>query len=170
MLFEDFLFVALVAILFNGEEPLRPCWNFDQQNFSLFRSCCYRASFCSKRPKVWEEMLKTDFQDGGCGGHLGFSIGSFSYFVSSRHPNAHHQVSIQLDYSGDIQDINSRHFSHINVYGLYKCMGMQIWPCLKKVKCQHRTIILAILVDLLFSIICAKIRARGLFGSGEEDF
>ena len=40
----------------------------------------------------------------------------------------------------------------------------------KKVKCQHRTIILAILVDLLSSIICAKIRAQGLFGSGEEDF
>ena len=23
-------------------------------------------------------MTKIDFQDGGCGGHLGFSIGSFS--------------------------------------------------------------------------------------------
>ena len=40
----------------------------------------------------------------------------------------------------------------------------------KKVKCQHRTIILAILVDLLSPIICAKIRAQGLFGYGEEDF
>ena len=40
----------------------------------------------------------------------------------------------------------------------------------KKVKCQHRTIILVILVDLLSPIICAKIRAEGLFGSGEEDF
>ena len=37
-------------------------------------------------------------------------------------------------------------------------------------KFQHRTIILAILVDLLSPIICAKIRAQGLFGSGEEDF
>ena len=35
---------------------------------------------------------------------------------------------------------------------------------------QHKTIILAILVDLLSPIICAKIRAQGLFGSGEEDF
>ena len=25
-------------------------------------------------------MLKIRFQDGGCGGHLGFSIGSFTYF------------------------------------------------------------------------------------------
>ena len=42
----------------------------------------------------------------------------------------------------------------------------------KKVKCQHRTIILAIaiLVDLQSPIICAKIQAQGLFGYGEEDF
>ena len=85
-----------------------------------------RASFGSKQPKVWEEMSKTDFQDGSCGGHLGCSIGSFSYFASTRHPNAHHQVLIQLDYRGDVQSMNSQHFSHINVYGPYKCMGKQI--------------------------------------------
>ena len=73
--------------------------------------------------KVWEEMWKTYFQNGSCGGHLGFSIGSFSYFVSTRGPNAHHQVSIQLDYRGDVQNMNSKHFSHINVYSPYKCMG-----------------------------------------------
>ena len=39
-----------------------------------------------------------------------------------------------------------------------------------KVKFQHRTIILAVLVDLLSPIICAKIRTQGLFGYGEEDF
>ena len=39
----------------------------------------------------------------------------------------------------------------------------------KKVKCQHRTIIWAILVDLLSPVICAKIRTQGLFGYGEED-
>ena len=49
-------------------------------------------------------------------------------------------------------------------------MGKQIWPCRKKVKCQCRKIILAILVDLLSPRICAKIRPQGLFGSGEEDF
>ena len=36
-------------------------------------------------------------------------------------------------------------------------------------KFQHRTIILAILVDLS-PIIFAKIRAQGLFSSEEEDF
>ena len=59
-------------------------------------------------------MSKIDFQSGGCGGHLGFSIGSFSYFVSHKRPNAHHQVLIQLDYRGDVQNMNSQHFSHIN--------------------------------------------------------
>ena len=126
MSFEDFLFVALAAILFNGMEPLQPSWNSDKQNFSLFQSCCYRANFSSKQPKVWEEMSKIDFQDGCCGGQLAFSIGSFSYFVSTRRPNAHHQVSIQLNYRGDVQNMNSQHFSHINLYGPYKYMGKQI--------------------------------------------
>ena len=70
-------------------------------------------------------MTKIDFQDGGCGSHLGFSIGSFSYSVSTRRPNAHHQVSIQLDYRGDVENMNSQHFSHITVYGPYNCMGKQ---------------------------------------------
>ena len=39
-----------------------------------------------------------------------------------------------------------------------------------EVKRSNVNIILAILVDLLFPIICAKIRAQGLFGSEEEDF
>ena len=49
-------------------------------------------------------------------------------------------------------------------------MGKHIWPCHKKVKRQHRTIILAILVDHLSPMIRAKIRPQGLFGSGEKDF
>ena len=68
-------------------------------------------------------MSKIDLQDGGCGGHL--AIGSFSYFLSNKRPNAHHQVSIQLDYRGDVQ-MNSQHFSYINLYGRYKCMGKKI--------------------------------------------
>ena len=93
-------------------------------------------------------MLKIDFHDGDCGGHLGFSITSFSYFVSHKRPNAHHQVSIQLDYRGDAQNMNSQHFSHINVQGPYKCMEKQIWPCRKKVKRQCRTIIWSPIPDL----------------------
>ena len=59
-------------------------------------------------------MSKIDFQDGCCGGHLGFSIGTFSYFLSHKCPNAHYQVLNQLDYT-DVQNMNSQHFSHINV-------------------------------------------------------
>ena len=40
----------------------------------------------------------------------------------------------------------------------------------RKIKHQGRAIILPILEDLLSSMICAKIRPQGLFGSGEEDF
>ena len=39
-----------------------------------------------------------------------------------------------------------------------------------EVKRSNVTIILAIFVDLLSPIICAKIRAQGLFSYGEEDF
>ena len=81
--------------------------------FSWFRSRSHPVA--TKQPKVWEEMSKIDFQDGGCGGHCEFSIGSFGYFVSIKRPNAHHQVLIQLDYRGDVQNMNSQHFSHINV-------------------------------------------------------
>ena len=56
------------------------------------------------------------------------------------------------------------YMAHTNAWGSKSDLGG------KMVQCQHRTIILAILVDLLSPIICAKIRAQGLFGSGEEDF
>ena len=46
---------------------------------------------------------------------LDFSIGSFSYFVSHKRGNAHHQVLIQVDYRRGVQNMNSQHFSHINV-------------------------------------------------------
>ena len=60
--------------------------------------------------KFGKRCRRIHFQDGGCAGHFGFSIGSFSYFVSHYSPNAHHQVSVQLDYRGDIQNMNSQHF------------------------------------------------------------
>ena len=54
--------------------------------------------------------------------------------------------------------------AHTNAWGSKFDLGG------KKVKCQHRTIILAIVVDLMLPIICAKIKVQGLFGSGEKDF
>ena len=56
------------------------------------------------------------------------------------------------------------------LWGSYKCIGKQTWPCRKKVKCQRTTIFLAILVDLLSLMICAQIQQQGILSSGEEDF
>ena len=61
--------MGMAAILFNGAEPFEHIVNTLSIQTS---SCCYRASFCSNRPKVCEEMSKIDFQDGGCGSHLEF--------------------------------------------------------------------------------------------------
>ena len=79
-----------------------------------------------------------------------------------------------------ILDFQSEQFQLLLIYKSlryfqYKCIwptqiGKQTWPWGKKVKCQHRTIIWAILVDLLSPVICAKIRTQGLFGYREEDF
>ena len=63
----------------------------------------------------------------------------------------------------DTSNINV-YMAHTNAWGSKFDLGGT------KVKRHHRTIILAILVDLPSPIICAKIRALGLFGSGEEDF
>ena len=46
--------------------------------------------------------------------------------------------------------------------------GSKLDLALKKAKSLHRTIILAILVDLPSPMICAKIRPQGLFSSGED--
>ena len=53
---------------------------------------------------------------------------------------------------------NSQQFSYSNVWGSYKCIGKQTWPCSKKVKCQRKRILLATLVDLSSLMICAKIQ------------
>ena len=57
-------------------------------------------------------MSKIDFLDGGCGGHLGFSIGLYSYFCLISTLYTHHQVSIQLDYREDVQNMTSTFFPY----------------------------------------------------------
>ena len=119
MSFENFLFLALPAILFNGVEPLRPSWICDRYNFSLFRSRSYPVAteqvsaksdqrFGKRCPKLIfkiDVVAILDFPSA----HLAILC-----FVSTKRPNAHHQVSIQLDYR-DVQNMNSQHFSPINV-------------------------------------------------------
>ena len=52
MSFEDFLFLALVAILFNGVDPLQPSWISDQHNFSSFQSKVILLLQCKFRLKA----------------------------------------------------------------------------------------------------------------------
>ena len=58
MSFEDFLFLVLVAILFNGVEPLRPSWIYDQHNFSLFRSRSHPVATAQSSAPSNESFLK----------------------------------------------------------------------------------------------------------------
>ena len=127
MSLKGFLVLALVAILFNGVEPLRPSWISDQHNFSLFQSRSHLVAteqlsaqsdqrFLKKCQKLIFKMVAAllDFLPA----HLAI--------LSTKQANAHHQVSSQLDYKGDVQNMNFQHCSHINVLGPYKCMGKQI--------------------------------------------
>ena len=43
-------------------------------------TCCYIVSFNLIHLVVCMKMSKTDFQDGGCGGHLGFLIDILAHF------------------------------------------------------------------------------------------
>ena len=161
-----------------------------------------------------EKISKTDFQDDGCGGHLGFpSDTGLAHFDLENDLLLQCKVRLKSTKGlwRDVENWFSRWrlwqpswtfdrlilailcllgaptllikfqlkwiivfrgefstFFHINVLGPYKCMEKQIWLCREKVKRQRRTIILAILVGLPSPMICAKIRPKGLFGSGED--
>ena len=56
-----------------------PSWISDQHHFSLFRSRSHpvaKEQVSTQTDQKFGKYQKTDFQDGGCGGHLGFSISS----------------------------------------------------------------------------------------------
>ena len=113
-LLKIFNFSAQAAILFNGADPLQPFWIFDRHNFSLFRSRSHPVATeqvsAQSDLRFEKRCRKLTFKMAAVVAILDFSIGSFSYFVSHKCTNAHHQVSIQLDYRGDIQNMNSHHF------------------------------------------------------------
>ena len=52
--------------------------------------------------------------------------------------------------------------------GLIQMHREATWPCRKKVKRQHTTILLAILVDLPSLMIRAKIQPQVILCSGED--
>ena len=92
-----FYFSALVSILFNGEEPLRPSWIFDRHNFSLFRSRSHPVAteqvLAQSDLKFEKRCRKLIFKVVAVVAILDFSISSFSCFVSHKRTNAHHHFS-----------------------------------------------------------------------------
>ena len=55
-------------------QPWRPSWISDLNDFSYKSPRCFLLSFESTGFTVHEKKRKTDFQDGGQGGHLVFPI------------------------------------------------------------------------------------------------
>ena len=55
------------------------------------------------------------------------------------------------------------------MFSPYKCIGTQIWPSRKKVKCQPRVIICTNLVSLQSLVLYTNIQPRSLVVSGVED-
>ena len=65
------------------------------------------------------------------------------------------QLSSIIVFGVDFQNMNSQHFLHIKCIGTIQMHGEASLNRRKKVKRQRRTIILAILVDLPFTMIYA---------------
>ena len=122
--------------------------------------------------RFWRRRFLKIFTIYGHGGHLGQLTATI---LAIFHPPNLRWLHMKFEqnwlssFRGEVI-WNSHHFSHTNVWGQYKCIGKQIWPCRKKVKCQCTAIILATLVELRSQLICAKIQPQGILGSGEEDF
>ena len=117
MSFEDFVFFSSGGHLIQWSRTIAAILDF-QSNFSLFgsRSHLVAKEQVSARSNLrFEKRCRKLIFKMAAVVAIGFSIGSFNYFVSHKHPNAHHQVLIQLDYRGDVQNMNSQRFSHINV-------------------------------------------------------
>ena len=99
-----FYFLALVVILFNGAEPLWPSWIFDRHNFSLFQS--------RSRPVAKEQVsAQSDLRFEKRCRKLIFKMAAVVAILDFL--SAHLTILCQLDYRGDVQNLNSQH----------KCIG-----------------------------------------------
>ena len=76
----------------------------------------------------------------GHGGHLGqrtATILAIFCFPTQRWIHMKFEQNWLRAFRGEVV-WNSQQFSHSNVWGSYKCIGKQTWPCHKKVKRQHK--------------------------------
>ena len=77
-----------------------------------------QSRFQLKLTKGLGKMSKTDFQDGGCSGHLGFLIRSvlaILCLLGAPMLLIKFQLNCIIVSRGVAQNMNSQHFSHINV-------------------------------------------------------
>ena len=90
-----------MAILFNGAEPLLASWISYQHNFSSFRSRSHPAATeqvsAQGDQRFGKRCRKLIFKMAAVAAILDFLSTHLAIFVSTKHLNAHHQVSIQLD-------------------------------------------------------------------------
>ena len=165
-----FYFLALAAILFNGAEPLWPSWIFDLHLFRSWSHPVAKEQISAQSDLRFEKRCrKLIFKMAAVVASLDFLLAHLAILclISAL------MLIIKFRFNWIIEEMSKYELSK---FFPYKCIGpiqmhgKQIWPSRKKVKCQRRTIILAILVDLLSPRICAKTRPQGLFGSGKEDF
>ena len=155
-----------------------------KQNWSCRKKVkCQRSNFGSypvpddlctdsapRLPRFWRRRFLKRFTIYGHGGHLGQWAATILAIFRSANLRRLNMKFEQIWLSGFRGEVlwNSQQFSYSNVWGSYKCIAKQTWPCRKKVKCQRTTILLATLVDLSFPMICAKIQPQGILGTGED--
>ena len=84
----------------------------------LVRTLSCSTSFGSKSTKGLGTDIEIDFQDVSCGGHFGFSINSDLAILCLLGPMTlliKFQLNWIIVFRGDVKNMNSQHFSHINV-------------------------------------------------------
>ena len=120
--------------------------------------CTYSAA---KHPRFWRRFLK-GFTIYGHGCHLVKWTATILAIYRSSDLRRLNMKFEQIWLSGFRGEVlwNSQQFSYSNVWGSYKCIGKQIWPCRKKVECQRMKILLATLIDLSSPMNCEKIQPK----------
>ena len=154
----------------------RPSWISDQNNFSYFWSTNHpdasnhvssQLAQGRKRSRLLKQLLTQHaarpMRDDG---HWLTTIAHHEHFMLRWAKNLSKSGSVASEEKSEIL----KNFPIKMLWGSYKCILKQNWPCRKKVQCEHTTILLAALVDLWPPMICAKIQPQGILGSGEEGF
>ena len=121
-----------------------------------------RKDAAPRRPRFWRRrFLKSFYHIWAWRPSWSVDRDHFSNLSFPQPEEAPHEIWATLAQRFRGEEVwNSQHFSHRNVWYPYNCIGKQTRSRRKKVKRQCTTIILATLVDLSSSMICAKIQPK----------